>query len=57
MTKHTCHTSIIGHFENDNDLGHYLAGLIEGDGHFSKEQLIISGHKIINHYLNHWSNR
>jgi hypothetical protein len=45
------------HFENDNDLGHYLAGLIEGDGHFSKEQLIISGHKIINHYLNHWSNR
>jgi hypothetical protein len=35
----------MGHFENDNDLGHYLAGLIEGDGHFSKKQLIISGHK------------
>lgn len=26
------------------DLGWYLAGLIEGDGHFSKKQLIISGH-------------
>lgn len=27
------------------DLGYYLAGLIEGDGHFSKNQLIISGHE------------
>lgn len=27
------------------DLGYYLAGLIEGDGHFSKRQLIISGHQ------------
>lgn len=27
------------------DLGYYLAGLIEGDGHFSKKQLIISGHQ------------
>lgn len=27
---------------NDNELGHYLAGLIDGDGHFSsKQQLII----------------
>jgi hypothetical protein len=27
---------------NDNDLGHYLAGLIDGDGHFSKTpQLVI----------------
>src|SRR5271170_6121888 len=27
---------------NDNDFGHYLAGLIDGDGHFSKQlQLII----------------
>jgi LAGLIDADG endonuclease len=27
---------------NDNDLGHYLAGLIDGDGHFSKTpQLVV----------------
>ena len=27
---------------NDNDFGHYLAGLIDGDGHFSsKQQLVI----------------
>lgn len=27
---------------NDNELGHYLAGLIDGDGHFSsKQQLVI----------------
>ena len=30
---------------SDTDLGYYLAGLIEGDGHFSKNQLIISGHE------------
>jgi hypothetical protein len=36
------------HFKprNDQELGHYLAGLIEGDGHFSSEQqLVISFHK------------
>jgi hypothetical protein len=28
---------------NDNQLGHYLAGLIDGDGHFSsKQQLVIA---------------
>src|ERR1700749_4394225 len=28
--------------ENENDFGHYLAGLIDGDGHFSKSlQLVI----------------
>jgi LAGLIDADG endonuclease/Cytochrome C and Quinol oxidase polypeptide I len=28
---------------NDNELGHYLAGLIDGDGHFnSKQQLVIA---------------
>jgi len=26
---------------NDNDFGHYLAGLIDGDGHFSKTPQII----------------
>lgn len=31
--------------KSDTDLGYYLAGLIEGDGHFSKNQLIISGHE------------
>ena len=31
--------------ESHIDLGYYLAGLIEGDGHFSKNQLIISGHE------------
>ena len=30
---------------NDEQLGHYLAGLIDGDGHFSsKQQLIIVFH-------------
>lgn len=28
----------------DSDLGHYLAGIIEGDGHFSKNQMILSAH-------------
>lgn len=27
---------------NDNQLGHYLAGLIDGDGHFSINQLVIT---------------
>src|SRR5277367_700374 len=32
---------------NDNEFGHYLAGLIEGDGHFSsKQQLIIAFHSL-----------
>jgi len=31
--------------KSDTDLGYYLAGLIEGDGHFSKNQLIISAHE------------
>ena len=31
--------------KSETDLGHYLAGFIEGDGHFSKNQLIISGHE------------
>jgi len=26
---------------NDNQFGHYLAGLIDGDGHFSSKQLVI----------------
>ena len=26
---------------NDNQFGHYLAGLIDGDGHFSKQQQIV----------------
>lgn len=30
--------------QSQTELGHYLAGLIEGDGHFSKNQLIISSH-------------
>ena len=30
--------------QSQTQLGHYLAGLIEGDGHFSKSQLIISSH-------------
>ena len=32
---------------NDNEFGHYLAGLIEGDGHFSsKQQLVIVFHTL-----------
>lgn len=32
---------------NDNQFGHYLAGLIDGDGHFSKQlQLVIVFHKL-----------
>jgi LAGLIDADG endonuclease len=31
--------------KTQTDLGYYLAGLIEGDGHFSKNQLIISCHE------------
>ena len=37
------------HFKpiSDNDFGHYLAGLIEGDGHFSnQQQLIIAFHSL-----------
>jgi hypothetical protein len=31
---------------NDEEFGHYLAGLIDGDGHFSKQkQLVIAFHK------------
>src|SRR6266480_1963351 len=26
---------------NDNQFGHYLAGLIDGDGHFSKQQQLV----------------
>ncbi len=33
--------------EKDSDFGHYLAGLIDGDGHFSKElQLVIVFHEL-----------
>jgi hypothetical protein len=35
------------------DLGYYLAGLIEGDGHFSKKQLIISGHQSDYEFFNY----
>jgi hypothetical protein len=38
------HTRKLKTIRTDNDLGYYLAGLIEGDGHFSKKQLIISCH-------------
>ena len=32
---------------NDEQFGHYLAGLIDGDGHFSsKQQLVIVFHKL-----------
>lgn len=32
---------------NDDQLGHYLAGLIDGDGHFSsKQQLVIVFHSL-----------
>lgn len=31
---------------NDDQFGHYLAGLIEGDGHFSKQQLVIEFHSL-----------
>ena len=27
---------------NDNQLGHYLAGLIDGDGHFNNKQLVLT---------------
>ncbi len=27
---------------NDNQLGYYLAGLIDGDGHFNNKQLVIA---------------
>lgn len=36
-------------FNNDNDLGHYLAGLLEGDGHISLPSL---GSTILNRVLN-----
>ena len=32
---------------NDDQFGHYLAGLIDGDGHFSKQQqLVVAFHKL-----------
>lgn len=39
---------------NDEQLGHYLAGLIDGDGHFSNKQLVLvfsSPDAFLAHYL------
>lgn len=49
MTKTIRYLNLLLSPKSKTDLGYYLAGLIEGDGHFSKNQLIISGHE--NDYL------
>jgi hypothetical protein len=45
MTKNNCILKSNITPKSETDLGYYLAGFIEGDGHFSKNQLIISGHE------------
>ena len=36
---------------NDTQLGHYLAGLIDGDGHFSKKQQLVIAFNSLDTYL------
>lgn len=39
---------------NDNELGSYLAGLIDGDGHFDKQNKIVIAYSIEDYSVAYW---